>query len=233
MAFSLQIYFDFSGYSDMAIGLGQMLGFDFPENFEAPYGSRSITEFWRRWHISLGSWFREYVYIPLGGNRRGAARHIFNILLVWGLTGLWHGAAYNFILWGLYYGLLLLLEKYVLLKRKPLPGWIAHSYTILLVFLGWGLFLCNSLQEVGQVFANLFGLSGRGVFDQAGMRLLVSGGLFLLLGACFSHPFWVRKRKELAERESVVLLLISFFLFLLCTAFLVTQNYNPFLYFRF
>ena len=233
IAFSLQIYFDFSGYSDMAIGLGIMLGFDFPENFRAPYGADSITEFWRRWHISLGSWFREYVYIPLGGNRKGAARHVFNILLVWGLTGLWHGAAFNFVLWGLYYGILLLFEKYVLFRWRSRPRALGHIYTLVAVFLGWGLFLCNSMGEVGQVFANLFGLSGMPWHNQAGMRLLVSEGFILAIGGFFCLPLMLRSREWLMRNKPLLSIGLAAFLFIFCTAFLVTQNYNPFLYFRF
>ena len=152
---------------------------------------------------------------------------------MWGLTGLWHGAAYNFILWGLYYGVLLLFEKYVLFRWKGLPKLLGHVYTILLVFLGWGLFLCGSLREVGQVFANLFALSGDAPADGAAMRLLVSDGLVLALGACFSVPFWVKQRRRWMEEKPGAALLAAAFLFVLCTAFLVTQNYNPFLYFRF
>ena len=232
-AYSLQIYFDFSAYSDMAIGLGKMLGFDFQENFDAPYGSASVTEFWRRWHISLGTWFREYVYIPLGGNQVSAARHVFNIMTVWALTGLWHGAAWNFVLWGVYYGVLLLLEKYVVFRMMKVPRFIGHAVTVLLVFLGWGLFLCSSLTEVGCAFANLFGASAQALFDAPALGLLRQYGPLLAASAVLACPFALTLRKKLTEHHPVLLALAAAVLFFLCTAFLATDNYNPFLYFRF
>ena len=232
-AYSLQIYFDFSAYSDMAIGLGKMLGFDFQENFDAPYGSASVTEFWRRWHISLGTWFREYVYIPLGGNQVSAARHVFNIMTVWALTGLWHGAAWNFVLWGVYYGVLLLLEKYVVFRMMKVPRFIGHAVTVLLVFLGWGLFLCSSLTEVGCAFANLFGVGAQALFDAPALGLLRQYGALLAASAVLACPFALTLRKKLTEQHPVLLALAAAVLFFLCTAFLATDNYNPFLYFRF
>ncbi len=232
IAYSLQIYFDFSAYSDMAIGLGKMLGFDFQENFDAPYGSASVTEFWRRWHISLGTWFKEYVYIPLGGNKVSAARHVLNIMIVWALTGLWHGAAWNFVLWGVYYGILLLLEKYVIFRLK-LPRLIGHTVTILLVFLGWGLFLCGSLGEVGCAFANLFGIGASGAADLQAAGLWRQYGILMLLASLLSCPFALSLRKKLSEEHPAALSLITLILLFVCTAFLVTENYNPFLYFRF
>ena len=233
IAFSFQIYFDFSGYSDMAIGMGQMLGFEFPENFNTPYASLSVTDFWRRWHMTLGTWFREYVYIPLGGNQKGALRHVLNILIVWGLTGLWHGAAWNFVLWGLYYGILLLFEKYILFRWSGRPRIIGHLLTIPAVFLGWGLFLCNSMQEVKQTFSNLFGLTGLSFSDTASLRLLVSEGAVLLISAILCFPVFQRGRDSLIQKHQELMAVICLFLLALCTAFLVTQNYNPFLYFRF
>ncbi len=233
IAYSLQIYFDFSAYSDMAIGLGKMLGFDFQENFDAPYGSASVTEFWRRWHISLGTWFREYVYIPLGGNQVGAARHVFNIMTVWALTGLWHGAAWNFVLWGVYYGVLLLLEKYVVFRLMKIPRFVGHALTVLLVFLGWGLFLCSSLGEVGCAFANLFGASAQALVDAPAVGLLRQYGALMLVSAVLACPFALTLRKKLTEKHPVMLALAAAVLFFLCTAFLATDNYNPFLYFRF
>ena len=232
-AYSLQIYFDFSGYSDMAIGLGKMLGFDFEENFDAPYGSASVTEFWRRWHISLGTWFKEYVYIPLGGNKVGAAGHVLNIMIVWALTGLWHGAAWNFVLWGVYYGLLLLLEKYVVFRLFRVPRPVGRVVTVLLVFLGWGLFLCGSLGEVGCAFANLFGVGTPAFFDKAAAGLLRQYGALLLAAAVLACPFALSLRKKLMEKHPAALLLAAAVLLFVCTAFLVTENYNPFLYFRF
>ena len=153
IAYAFQIYFDFSGYSDMACGLGNMLGFEFLKNFNYPYISKSITDFWRRWHISLSTWFKEYVYIPLGGNRKGAKRQIINLLIVWGLTGLWHGAAYNFILWGLYYGVLLILEKFVYGRfLQKLPSFVQHIYTLIVVVLGWGTFLFYRYVAARRIF---------------------------------------------------------------------------------
>ena len=233
LGFGFQIFFDFSGYSDMAIGLGKMFGFDFPENFDVPYASGSVTEFWRRWHMTLGTWFREYVYIPLGGNRVKAWRHALNILIVWGLTGLWHGAAVNFLLWGLYYGLLLLFEKYVIFRLKHWPKVIGHILTLLAVFLGWGLFLSNSFGEVASVFGNLFGLSGGALYDREGLNLLLSGGILLLFGAAFSLPIMKKARIWMEEKEPLLLVFVSIALLFLSIAFLVTENYNPFLYFRF
>ena len=233
LAYSLQIYFDFSGYSDMAIGMGEMLGFDFPENFNAPYGSASVTDFWRRWHMTLGTWFREYVYIPLGGNRVKPARHIANILIVWGLTGLWHGAAANFVLWGLYYGLLLLFEKFVWFRWEKRPAWLCHALTLLAVFFGWGLFCCGSLAECGQTFSNLFGQAHLGFVDGHSLHLLLSHGALLVAGAALSLPWAVRLRQALMDRHLMFLVVLCAALFVVCTAFLVTQNYNPFLYFRF
>ncbi len=232
IAFSLQIYFDFSGYSDMAIGLGKAFGFHFPENFRAPYGSKSITEFWRRWHISLGSWFREYVYIPLGGSQKGLKKQVLNICIVWALTGLWHGAAWNFVIWGLYYALLLLFEKLVLSKVK-IPVLMGRIYTLLAVFLGWGIFLCDSMEEVGQCLRNLFALSGLSLWDQKGLRLLVTSAPLLLLCALLSAPCFVSIREKMMEKKPLLAAVVSVFLLLLSLAFLVTQDYNPFLYFRF
>ena len=233
IAYGMQIYFDFSGYSDMAIGLGEMLGFHFMENFRLPYISKSVTEFWRRWHISLGTWFREYVYIPLGGNRVKPLRHVLNILIVWALTGFWHGASWNFLLWGLYYGLLLLFEKYVLMKWKKMPGFLQHLWTLLAVFLGWGLFLCTTKEEILTVFRNLFGCAGAGITGPGTGYLLLSNAAVLGISVLCCLPFMRSMRDILMERRKKLLIPIGLFLFLLCTAFLVTENYNPFLYFRF
>ena len=239
IAFTLQIYFDFSGYSDMAIGLGMMFGFTFPENFNYPYESKSITEFWRRWHISLGTWFREYVYIPLGGNRKGVARQMVNLLIVWMLTGLWHGAGINFIMWGIYYGILIILEK---LLWKPvitkLPVIIRHIYTMLFVMVGWSLF---SIQDVvnGKAYIKaIFMLNAAGTIDRHTMYLIMSNLIIIIVAVIGSVSFpkrFLRKyvfpentlRKELAD---IVFMLV---MFLLCTAMLINSSYNPFLYFRF
>ena len=181
-AFTMEIYFDFSGYSDMAIGISRMLGFTVKENFDYPYTSKSITEFWRRWHISLGSWFRDYIYIPLGGNRAGIGKHIRNILIVWCLTGMWHGASLNFPVWGLYYGILLIGEKYFLGSRlKKLPGWISGAYTMLFVMVGWMLFSHESLGDAGIYLKRLAGIGAAGFADGTALyylktNLVFSGG---------------------------------------------------------
>lgn len=239
IAFGFQIYFDFSGYSDMAMGLGKMFGFDLPRNFNYPYISRSITEFWRRWHITLGAWFREYVYIPLGGNRAGILKQIRNILIVWFLTGLWHGASWNFVLWGLYYGFLLTMEKFFLLewldKRK---SWIGHLYTLFLVTMGWILFEFQSKSLALGYFCTMFGLGSHVLYDQQALYYLHSNGLLMILAATGSTPLLNKLLSSLKERGSeelwqtispVVYLLLIF----LCTAYLVNESYNPFLYFRF
>ncbi len=232
IAYAMQIYFDFSGYSDMAIGLGDMLGFTFLENFRYPYLSKSITEFWRRWHISLGTWFREYVYIPLGGNRVCAVRHILNILIVWTLTGLWHGASWNFVLWGLYYGLLLLLEKYFFAKRlDKIPVFFRHLYTLILVLFGWLLFASTDLSAAGRYFLDLF---GRGGFcDTASLYQLIGNGILLLIGGVCCCPFVYRFYRKKTHTMPALTVAATTLLFIVCTAFLVYNSYNPFLYFRF
>ena len=239
VAFTLQIYFDFSGYSDMAIGLGAMFGFTFPENFDYPYESKSITEFWRRWHISLGTWFREYVYIPLGGNRRGVGRQIFNLAIVWFLTGLWHGAYYNFILWGVYYGVLLILEKFVLKKvLDKLPAAFGHIYTMLFVVIGWSIFSWQDMADGAGYMRAMFFQSAGGLADRQTMYLLVSYAVLLIVGIAGS----VSGIKELlirtafpedTARREIAAILFSIVLFIACVALLVNSSYNPFLYFRF
>ncbi len=232
-AYSLQIYFDFSGYSDMARGLGRMFGFEFLENFKYPYISKNITEFWRRWHISLSTWFKEYVYIPLGGNRRGIARQIINILVVWSLTGLWHGASWNFVLWGMYYGFILILEKIFLLKLlKKLPAAIGHIYSIFLVMLGWVLFFFEDVTALGNFFVKLFTPVAS---SSAGNTIMIAYLPILLIGIFASTPilknfFDKRKENNLVRYGQVV---VGGVLLLLCVASLANQSYNPFIYFRF
>lgn len=235
LAFTFQIYFDFSGYSDMAIGLGEMFGFHFPENFDHPYESKSITEFWRRWHMTLGTWFREYLYIPLGGNRNGVARQIFNLLVVWFLTGLWHGAGWNFILWGLYYFVLLVLEKFVLrgvLER--LPGIVQHLYTMFFVIIGWVIF---AFDDMGQLESFLKALFGIGVPAGNGLALyewdIRAPFLAVLLIASTTFPTRIAKQLTREERRSPLLMVYTGALLVLSLAFLVSGSYNPFLYFRF
>ena len=232
-AYTLQIYFDFSGYSDMAIGLGRMFGFEFLENFRYPYISQSVTEFWRRWHISLSTWFKEYVYIPLGGNRRGLTRQLLNLLIVWALTGLWHGASWNFVLWGLYYALLLILEKLFLGRAlEKLPGLLRHVLLILAVSLGWMLFY---FEDTGTLFAFLGRLVTPVSADlSARNRILAYLPIFLV--SCFCSTPWLaqvvqkHREKPLVEWGRIPVLTV---LLLLCIAALATQSYNPFIYFRF
>ena len=234
-AFSLQLYFDFSGYSDMAIGLGRMLGFEFLKNFDYPYISRSVTEFWRRWHISLGSWFREYVYIPMGGNRVSGERLCFNLLVVWGLTGLWHGASWNFLLWGLYFGVLLILEK--LWLKQWIDRWpraLQHLYTLFLVLVSWAIFAVEDFGQLGGYLSAMFGLAGGGLADGAFRYYLGSYGLSLLAACVASTPLMAGLWRRLPQRaERVLLPVVILAGLLLCTAYLVDATYNPFLYFRF
>ena len=237
-AFALQIYFDFSGYSDMAIGLGKMFGFTFPENFNYPYISRSITEFWRRWHISLGSWFREYVYIPLGGNRLGKPALYRNLFLVWFLTGLWHGAAWNFVLWGLYYGFILALEKAFLLKwLSRAPRFICHAYAVLMVLLGWVLFAFDNLPTGWQYFQALFGLSGAGLLDRESIYFLYTHAILITIALFASTPFINKIMQKLFESSAALYYaaatLSCLLVLFLSTVYLVDTTYNPFLYFRF
>ncbi len=221
LCYTLQIYFDFSGYSDMAIGLGQLFGFTFLENFNYPYISASITEFWRRWHISLSTWFKEYVYIPLGGNRKGLARQIFNILAVWLLTGLWHGASWNFVLWGGYYAALLILEKCWLLKAgEKLPLVLRRMLTMVLVMLGWALFYFENLGALGAFLGRLFT-----AVPSAGIAFYLP---VTALGCLCATPALKRVKLPDGVRWGLCVVLL-----LLCVASLARQSYNPFIYFRF
>ena len=231
-AYMLQIYFDFSGYSDMAIGLAYAFGFDFPVNFNKPYLSRSLTEFWRRWHISLGTWFREYVYIPLGGNRVKSKKQIRNILIVWALTGLWHGAAWSFMIWGLYHGVILMAEKY-LFKKKALPAVPGHILTLLIVCVGWVFFSANSLADAGVTLRAMAGFARGGLADHTALSLLAAHGAWLLAGILCCLPQADRLKNAMIERNKVALVAATLAILGLSIAFLVTKNYNPFLYFRF
>lgn len=239
IAATLHIYFDFSGYSDMAIGLGKVFGFDFPENFNYPYISSSITEFWRRWHISLGSWFRDYVYIPLGGNRVGKLKWFRNILIVWVLTGFWHGAAWNFAIWGLWFAALLVIEKSGFLKVLERHKIVSHIYVLFFVILSFLIFNADSLSQIGQDFAALFGFGQLPLFSREFLYQLRNYAVILLLGGTFSTPYPKLLVKKLREKripgeiiswlEPIVYLL----LLVLVTAYLVDGSFNPFLYFRF
>lgn len=235
IAYTFQIYFDFSGYSDMACGLGNMLGFEFLKNFNYPYIAKSITDFWRRWHISLSTWFKEYVYIPLGGNRKGVKRQILNLLIVWGLTGLWHGAAYNFVLWGLYYGLLLILEKFVLKKfLDRLPSFVQHIYTLFIVIIGWGLFYFTDVGQLGGFMVDLFNF-GNGICGNQAFNLIMSNLPMLIIAAVASTPLaaMLYNRFEHTRFMWIPETLYCMGVLGVSTASLVNQSYNPFLYFRF
>ena len=236
ISYAFQIYFDFSGYSDMAIGLGKMFGFEFLKNFDYPYISQSITEFWRRWHISLGSWFREYVYIPLGGNRVPVIKHLRNLLIVWFLTGLWHGAAWNFVAWGLYYGLILILEKYFLSRvLERLPAVIRHIYSLVLVLIGWVFFFSPTLGGAVDYIQLMFGVGANELVDSEGLYLLTTNLLLLILLVIGSTPIVHRAYERVMAGRGKILAncVVYVAMFLLCIAYLVTETYNPFLYFRF
>ncbi|MDD7731649.1 MAG: MBOAT family O-acyltransferase [Ezakiella sp.] len=228
VAYSLQIYFDFAGYSKMAIGMGRMLGFHFPENFNYPYISKSITEFWSRWHMTLSSWFKEYVYIPLGGNRVGRARRIFNIFVVWFLTGFWHGADYNFILWGMYFFVVLILEKYFFLKiLEKAPKFVSRIYTLIIIMFSWVLFTSTNLKDIGAFFTSL---GSKPFFSGEVTSFLLQYGILFVIGILFSTP----KPKEMFEKQKeAVQIVVLTIVFILSIAALVAGNYNPFLYFRF
>ena len=234
IAFTLNIYFDFSGYSDMAIGLGRIFGFHFNENFNYPYLSQSVTEFWRRWHMSLGSWFRDYVYIPLGGNRVSKGRWIFNIFTVWMLTGLWHGAAWNFVLWGLFFALLLLLEKRCAFLAK-LPGVLRHGYVLLAVVLSFVLFNGENLSQAGSDLAAMFGFGGLPLVSAQTLYYLKSYALLFVLGFVGATPLVRDAANRLGKTKmgAVLEVLALTGLLLVCTAYLVDGSFSPFLYFRF
>ncbi len=234
LAFGLQLYFDFSGYSDMAIGLGKMLGFEFPENFNYPYLSRSVSEFWRRWHISLGTWFRDYLYIPLGGNRVRKGRLVLNLLILWAATGLWHGASWNFLLWGLYFFFWIMAEKLFLGKfLKKIPALFSHLYGLLVVFFGWVFFAIEDLPALGTYLKSMFGF-GSGMRNGSALYYL-SGYLPLLIIAAIgctslASRVWQRLPRKFCRIMMPVLLIAGL---VLSTAYLVDGTYNPFLYFRF
>ena len=235
IAYTFQIYFDFCGYSEMAMGLGKMFGFDFLKNFDYPYISKSITEFWRRWHISLGTWFREYVYIPLGGNRKGLYRQIINIAVVWFLTGLWHGASWNFILWGLYFGVLLMIEKLFMLKvLKKAPAIISHIYSIIIILFGWVLFNFENLNEMGIFLAGMFGSDGFMMSGDISVKI-ISYIPLLIVSAITSTPL-ISKLYHKIKSKPILYVIDNagcVLALLLCTAALVSSDYNPFLYYKF
>ncbi len=239
LAFTFQIYYDFSGYSDMAIGLGKMLGFNFPENFRHPYISRSISEFWRRWHITLGSWFKSYVYIPLGGNRHGMAKTLRNLIVVWGLTGLWHGASWNFIMWGLYFGALIILERLFLGKYlEKLRPWVSTAYTFILVIFGWVFFDTATLPDAFRYIGAMFG-GGEGFIDSFAIYEFKNYFLLFVLCAVGSTEAFQKLVAYLHRNPQISKILywatpvIQAAAILICTTYLVDATYNPFLYFNF
>ena len=238
IAFALQIYFDFSGYSDMAIGLAKMFGFEFLENFNYPYISKSVTEFWRRWHISVGTWFREYLYIPLGGNKKGNLIQIRNLFVVWFTTGLWHGASFNFIAWGIYFGVILFIEK-IIFKNilNKLPSFLCHIYTLILVLIGWVIFDMNTLSSAMEYISIMFGLSNNLVVDKLSLFILSNNIVILLIGIICSTTLLpnVFKKLRCSLKKSNIFIIISMYLiiFILSISYLVGESFNPFLYFRF
>ena len=239
VSYTLQIYFDFSGYSDMAIGLGKIFGFEFLENFNYPYISKSITEFWRRWHMSLGSWFRDYVYIPLGGNRVGKMRWYFNIFVVWALTGLWHGAAPNFVLWGLMFAVLLVIEKHWLLEHLNKAKVWNHLYVLFIVIISFVIFNASSLREAVQYIGGMFGFGNVAFMSAECAYYLRSYGVLLLVAAIGSTP-WIKQaaisftKTDFGKKIWPVIRIVWFVaLLVICTAYLIDSSFNPFLYFRF
>ena len=228
IAYSLQIYFDFSGYSLMAIGLGKMLGFDFPANFDLPYISKSITEFWRRWHMTLSGWFKEYVYIPLGGNRKGLKRQLFNMLVVWFLTGFWHGADWNFMLWGLYYFALLAIEKIFLYDFLKDKKWLGHIYALLAIVVGWAIFDITDLGQLAGFIGKLFSFQG-GI---SAIYYFKNYAVSILIGILCSTPLTIKFYDKYKENNLVMIIVLTV-ISLLSVAYLVDSTYNPFIYFRF
>ncbi len=238
IAFTLQIYFDFSGYSDMAIGLGKMFGFEFLENFNHPYMSKSISEFWRRWHISLGSWFRDYIYIPLGGNRRGKAVQFRNLIIVWFATGLWHGASWNFVIWGLYFGVFIFLEKLFLGKiLNKVPNSIAHIYTVVLVIISWVFFDTSKVNDALNYIKLMFGM-GKNIFmDNMAKYTLKTNLILIVIAIICSTPLiknliaYIKKKYKL--KGVYIIIAMNMLILILSIVYLVSESYNPFLYFRF
>ncbi|MCG7409484.1 MBOAT family protein [Paenibacillus sp. ACRRX] len=238
IAFTLQIYFDFSGYSDMARGLGKMLGFEFTKNFNYPYISTSVSEFWRRWHMSLGSWFREYVYIPLGGNRAGIVKQLRNLFVVWFLTGFWHGASWNFIIWGLYFGCFIALEKLFLYKwLQHLPRIVGHIYTLLIVVIGWVFFELDQLSTAMEFLGTMFNFSTHQIANDHSYYYLSTNLIVLLLAALLATPLPKKAISAFNNKYQIggaIFMSMLYVIFLLLsTAYLVNETYNPFLYFRF
>lgn len=240
ISYMLQIYFDFSGYSDIAIGIGRMIGFNFPENFNYPYIASSVTDFWRRWHITLSSWFRDYVYIPLGGNRVSMLKHIRNILIVWMLTGLWHGASWNFIIWGLYFGIILIIEKYFLNNiLSKLPKIIGNIYTLFIVMISFIIFSSENLNSSFIVIKGLFSFNSIDLYNDFILYYIRSYGFIILFGLLFSTPLIkniinkLKSNKILSYIINVLEIILVLIILLVVTSMLIDSSYNPFLYFRF
>ena len=237
VSITLQLYFDFSGYSDMAIGLGKMFGFNFPDNFNYPLIASSITDFWRRWHMTLSRWFRDYVYIPMGGNRVSYSRWILNIMTVWFLTGFWHGASFNFILWGLYYGIILIIEKKFLLKFLEKHKIFSHIYSIILILIGFVLFNSNSVLEFIIFIKNMFGLGGIPFVNQETLFYIKNYLIVIIIAIIFSIPIFKNKMELIYKKNKVLCEVIEIVLIILLlivnTSYIVNESYNPFLYFRF
>lgn len=240
VAYSLQIYFDFSGYSDMAIGLGKMFGFDFPKNFNYPYISKSITEFWRRWHISLSSWFRDYVYIPLGGNRVSTIKVYRNLFIVWGLTGFWHGASWTFLAWGLYYGIIIALERAwfnKVLEKLWTP--IRHGYVILIFLIGWVFFRADNFTYSFEYIKTMFGLNHQPLTDKLALYYIHDYGIILIIAIIFSTPIFpyimnkIKENSFLHIPKELVVFVLLMSLFVINIVYMVNSTFNPFIYFRF
>ncbi|MCC8014485.1 MAG: MBOAT family protein [Eubacterium sp.] len=241
-AFTLQLYFDFSAYADMAVGLGSLMGFHYNENFNYPLVSKSITEFWHRWHMSLSQWFRDYVYIPLGGSRKGTFRHIVNLLIVWALTGIWHGAGYNFLIWGLYYGIILIFEKFIWKKAlDKLPAVLRHIYSLFIIILGFGIFDLDSPDRFVPYFKALFLMADNPLWDKSFLYNIINFKTVLIIALLLSapvYPFITKKLEKVTSQRlkaalSLLSILLRLILFVLAAAALVSNSYSPFLYFRF
>lgn len=235
ICYSLQIYYDFSAYSDMAIGLGKMFGFHFLENFNYPYIAKSITDFWRRWHISLSSWFKEYVYISLGGSRKTIARTVINLLIVWFLTGLWHGASWNFVVWGLYFGVLLIIEKFVLKKvLDKMPSYIGHLYTLFFVIISWVIFACPTLEDALNYISIMFNFNNE-IISTESIYLISTHFVLFIIAIIGCTPIFKKIKEKLKNNKlfMIIEIIICLILFFISLSFLVGSTYNPFLYFRF
>ncbi len=238
LSFTFQIYFDFSGYSDMAVGIGKMLGFSFPKNFDYPYMSKSISEFWRRWHMTLGGWFKSYIYISLGGNRKGKFRTILNLFIVWALTGFWHGANWNFVIWGLYFGIIIIIEKLFLGKiLDKIPKFISWFYSFILIILGWVIFEFTDIDKIYLYIKSMFGFNHNALFDNNSLYYLDSYLIIFIICIFSSTNLFSKLYKKAYNKIPVLLDIINpvyiLFIMIICTSYIVNQNYNPFLYFRF